>query len=386
MTASLQHPARPASGPSPAAQGPSPGTAVSCGLPFHTAAILPPLFLARLARLVPEDRYDAVVASLGPPARVGFRLNPLRADPEATLHGLRAHGLDPQPVAWYGHAFTVDADARAALVAAPEYAAGAVYLQNLSSMVPPVALAPEAGERILDLAAAPGSKTTQLAALTGNAAEIAAVELVRDRFFRLRANLALAGAEARTFLQDGTKVHRYRPEHFDRVLLDAPCSTEGRFRADVPETFAYWSERKIREMQRRQQALLFSAVNSLAVGGVLVYATCSFAPEENEEVVDRALTAFGDALTLEPLPIDVPAAMPARSEWDGTSFAHDLSPARRLLPDGTYEAFFVARFRKTASTVEPRAERAGAGKGRGDKGRTDKSRSDERSDGRRGRR
>lgn len=327
--------------------------------------MLPDRFLERLARIVPPARFDAVVATFGPPTRIGFRLNRLRADPDETLAALRADGLDPQPVTWYADAFAVAADERAALMATDAYAAGAVYLQNLSSMVPPLALDAESDDRVLDLAAAPGSKTTQLAALLGPDAEIAAVEVVRDRFFRLRANLDAAGASfVKTYLQDGTKVPRYRPEHFDRVLLDAPCSTEGRFRADEPETFAYWSERKIREMQRRQTALLAAAVDSLAVGGALVYATCSFAPEENEVVLDRTLSRFGDALHLEPLPLDVPAAVPALDGWDDQPFAHDLTHARRLLPDGTYEAFFVARIRKTDSTVADAPRRAGRTKGR----------------------
>jgi len=324
------------------------------------AAVLPERFLERLARIVPSDRFDAVVATFGPPRRIGFRLNPLRTVPGETLAALRAAGLDPQPVDWYAEAFTLDASERAALMATNAYATGAVYLQNLSSMVPPLALAAEPDDQVLDLAAAPGSKTTQLAALLGSDADIAAVEVVRDRFFRLRANLDAAGASfVKTYLQDGTNVPRYRPEHFDRILLDAPCSTEGRFRADEPETFAYWSERKIREMQRRQTALLAAAVDSLAVGGTLVYATCSFAPEENEMVLDRTLTRFGDALHLEPLPLDVPAAQPPLGGWNDEPFAHDLSHARRLLPDGTYEAFFVARLHKTESTVDDTPRRPG---------------------------
>ncbi len=227
-----------------------------------------------------------------------------------------------------------------------------MYVQNLASMVPPLALAPEPGERILDLAAAPGSKTLQMAALMGNTGEIAAVEVVRDRFFRLHANAKAAGATSvRTFLQDGTRVDRYRPEHFDRVLLDAPCSTEGRFRADDAETTRYWSERKVREMQHKQERLLVSAVGALREGGVLVYSTCSLAPEENEAVLDRVLTHFEGALEAEPLPVAVPEFMPALDAWEGTAFTHALPEARRLLPDGTFEAFFVARFRKVASTA-----------------------------------
>ena len=316
------------------------------------AVPLPDRFLERLAHIVPPERYEAVVATFGAPERVGFRVNPLRGERSVVLAELGAAGLRPEPVGWYADAFTLAPEERAALLASDAYARGAAYPQNLSSMVPPLALAPAPGDRVLDLAAAPGSKTLQMAALMENAGEIAAVELVRDRFFRLRANALAAGATVvRPFLQDGTKVWRYRPEHFDRVLLDAPCSTEGRFRADEPETYRYWSERKIREMQNRQHRLLFSAVGALAVGGVLVYATCSFAPEENEAVLDKALTTFDGALELEPLGVDVPNAEPALAGWDDRPFRHDLAHARRLVPDGTHEAFFVARLRKTASTA-----------------------------------
>lgn len=316
---------------------------------------LPERFLDRLARIVPPDRLDAVAATFeAPPVRVGFRTNPLRGDRAATLAALADAGLDVRPVAWYADAFTVPHDQREALLATSPAKAGAVYLQNLSSMVPPLALAPAPGERVLDLAAAPGSKTLQMAALAGETAEIAAVEVVRERFFRLRANLAAGGAAwVRTYLQDGTKADRYRPEHFDRVLLDAPCSTEGRFRADDAETTRYWSERKVREMQHRQRRLARAAVGALKPGGVLVYATCSLAPEENETVVDDLLGHFDGEIVLEAIPLPDadaggPPFAPALAGWNGEPFRHDLSAARRLLPDGTHEAFFVARFRKEA--------------------------------------
>lgn len=308
---------------------------------------LPERFLERLREIVPPDRYADVLASFSAPEAVAFRLNPLRGERDAVLAGLRAEGIDPQPVPWYADAFTLPYEQRAALMNSAAYAAGQVYLQNLSSMVPPLALDPQPGERVLDLTAAPGSKTLQIAALMENTGEIAAVEVVKDRFHRLRANLKAQGATAvRTYLQDGTRVGRYRPDHFDRVLLDAPCSTEGRFRTDDEETYRYWSERKIREMQRKQTRLLQAGLAALRPGGVLVYSTCSFAPEENEAVLDRVLDAWDGAMTVETLPLDVPQATAPLSAWREKGFAHDLSRARRLLPDGTFEAFFVARLRK----------------------------------------
>lgn len=309
---------------------------------------LPDRFLERLRQIVPPEQWDAVVASFAEPEAVAFRVNPLRGERAAILDALRAEGLSPAPVAWYADAYTLPFAQRQRLLDSAPYAAGQVYLQNLSSMVPPLTLDPQPGERVLDLTAAPGSKTIQIAALMQNEGEIAAVEVVKDRFHRLRANLLANGATVvRTYLQDGTRVGRYRPDHFDRVLLDAPCSTEGRFRADDEETYRYWSERKIREMQRKQSRLLQAGLEALAPGGVLVYSTCSFAPEENEGVLDRALEAWEGRVTVEPLPMEVPAMRPPLAAWRDRPFTHDLAPARRLLPDGTFEAFFVARLRKT---------------------------------------
>ena len=103
----------------------------------------------------------------------------------------------------------------------------------------------------------------------------------RGRFFRLRDNLARHGAEnVQTHLADGTRIWRRHPERFDRVLLDAPCSSEGRFRADAPKTYAYWSKKKIAESSRKQRRLCYSAIQCLKPGGVLVYSTCTFAPKK----------------------------------------------------------------------------------------------------------
>ncbi len=309
---------------------------------------LPSAFTERLAAIVGAERLPTVLSTFGPPARVGFRFNPLIAPPDETRESLAGAGIQFESMSWYADAATVQAEDRDALLATPQAESGAIYLQNLSSMVPPLVLDPRSDERILDQTAAPGSKTLQLAALMGDLtddAELVAVEVVKPRFYKLKANLSSGGAPwVRTYLQDGMKVGRYRPEHFDAVLLDAPCSTEGRFRWDEPQTFAYWSERKIAEMARKQKRLLAAGLDALRPGGVLVYSTCSFAPEENEAVVAQALAA-DDRLSLDPITVDVPAFSPALTGWQGEAF-HGVADARRIVPDGTFEGFFVARIRK----------------------------------------
>lgn len=320
--------------------------------PSNTSLFLPEAFLDRLQRIVPAAQYAEVASSFSRPVATGFRINTLKAAPEAVVQEFETLGIRLHQVDWKPDAFWVVPEDRPRLLASAAYAEQRLYVQNLASMVPPLVLGAQPGERVLDLAAAPGSKTLQLACRMQGEGELAAVEVVKSRFFKLRANLEAQGAaHVRTFLQDGTRVWRYRPEYFDRVLLDAPCSTEGRFRTDEPETYAYWSSRKITEMARKQRRLLYSAVQCLRAGGVLVYSTCTFAPEENEAVLDKTLRRFGEALRLEAIELSFDNVQPTLSAWQGKAFKHDLSPALRLLPTSTMEGFFVARIRKVAPTV-----------------------------------
>lgn len=323
---------------------------------------LPPLFMERLARILPESVQKTCLATFRAPLVTAFRINKLKATREVVLQALADENIEPQAVSWYEDAFFVSAEMRADLLASKPYQMQQIYVQNLSSMVPPLVLAPEAHETILDLTAAPGSKTLQMACLmhatpsesdTSKAAEghIAAVEVVRKRFFQLQANLKAQGAtNVRTFLKDGAFVWKNRPEFFDKVLLDAPCSTEARFRADDPETYRYWSAKKIKEMAHKQSMLLYSAIQCLQVGGDLVYSTCSFAPEENEAVLQKALDTFGDAISIEALDLPFDNVQTPLDAWQGASFDPQIRNARRILPTSEMEGFFVAKIRKQEST------------------------------------
>ena len=201
-------------------------------------------------------------------------------------------------MSWKADAFVIPAAQRRALTECAAYREA-----GSTSKIPPAwcrrsSWRRKGEEYILDLGAAPGSKTLQLAELMGNQGRIWAVESVRGRFFRLRDNLARHGAEnVQIHLADGTRIWRRHSERFDRVLLDAPCSSEGRFHADAPKTYAYWSQKKIAEASRKQRRLCYSAVQCLKPGGVLVYSTCTFAPEENEAIINRVLRQFAGALT-----------------------------------------------------------------------------------------
>lgn len=309
--------------------------------------VLPDLFLQRLQRIVPPERYETCLHSLAEPLAVGARVNTLLAEREEVVRGLHEAGLTLHPVRWYADAFWVPPEQRDILLHSEWVQNGHVYVQNLSSMVAPLVLDPQPGEKVLDLCAAPGGKTLQMAALMQGVGELVAVEAVRSRFFKLQENLRRHGA---TFVQtvhaEGEWLWRRWQGRFDAVLLDAPCSSEGRFRADEPATYRYWSLKKIADMVRKQKSLLYSAIRCLKPGGRLVYSTCTFAPEENEGIIAHALKKFSGSIEILPISLQVEGMIPPLNAWEGRPFPHPVGNARRILPTPRMEGFFVCLMRR----------------------------------------
>lgn len=332
---------------------------------MSTYSELPETFRARLAELVPASLRERVLASFQEPKCVTARFNTLQACADDIWHAVEQLGLAPMRLPWFSDAFVVSSTNRSSLMDSKLYQDGSLYLQNASSLLPVVVLDPQPEEEVLDMAAAPGSKTLQICCAMGGRGRIAAVESVRHRFFKLKANLASQGATmVRCYQADAGKLWRKVPERFDRILLDAPCSSESRFRSDDPRSYAHWSRRKVEEMARKQKQLLHSAVHCLKPGGLLVYATCSFSPEENEAVITRALEVFGSALQVEKIELTrvsegegtgldwslVATCLPGLVSWNGDSFDPSLVHALRVVPNAIYDGFFVCQLRKLAPT------------------------------------
>ncbi|NQU66329.1 MAG: RsmB/NOP family class I SAM-dependent RNA methyltransferase [Candidatus Marinimicrobia bacterium] len=279
-------------------------------------------------------------------------LNELKQNPTQTLDVLNSDGINLSPLSDLPNTFTALNEQREAITHHSFADNGNIYLINPSSMLPPLVLNPKPSDLVLDLTAAPGSKTLIMAWLMKNQGQISAVENVKYRFHKLKANLERNGVtNTKLFLKDGTTIWKYCPERFDKILLDAPCSTEARFQTNNPKSFAFWSEKKIKEMNRKQRKLLFSAIQSLRPGGELVYSTCAFSPEENEEPIDRILHKFGNKLTVSDITIPIRNWHPAKLRWKKKEFHPDLKKAIRILPDGVFEGFFICKIRKLESTL-----------------------------------
>ena len=326
----------------------------SSRIPLLDFSFLPAAFLERLHKQMGSVDLNLTLQGMTDARDTCFRVNTLLAQSNKVLDQLNQEGWKYTRIDQIPGGYRLPASLRSALLASEYIRNKKIYIQNASSMVPPLVLAPKPGERVLDLTAAPGSKTLQLAALMQGKGELAAVEIVKNRFYRLKRNLKEHGAGwVRTFHQDGRKVWRYRPEYFDRILLDAPCSSEGRFHVSDPKSMAFWKPRKVKEMVRKQRQLLYSAVHALKPGGSLVYSTCSLSPAENESIIADAMSTFGEILQLDPVVLELPVSRPGITEWEDTLYPDTIVHTLRILPGPYTEGFFIARLRKIASSHPP---------------------------------
>lgn len=304
-------------------------------------------FIERLHTLLGPETARSICDGLTQPSACTFRVNTLKITPEALLAQLAPLQLSIQPAPILPNAFYVPHTERERLTHAAAHEAGLLYIQSLSSMLAAHVLDPQPGEEILDLTAAPGSKTTQIACMMQNQGRIAAVEQSKPRFFKLKENLARQGVTCcDVYLKDGRTVWRHCPERFDRVLLDAPCSSEARINPNDPNSLRYWSVDKIKAMARKQRALLRSAWRALKPGGVLVYSTCTFSPEENELQIEKLLKTFGDAVQIESLSLPKDIAQPGITQWKNKSLSLDIQNAARILPSTLFSGFFICRICK----------------------------------------
>ena len=309
--------------------------------------VLPNEFLERLKTVIPSHKWDSVANTFAEPKPTTLRANSLKISPEMVRERLERSCFRLEAVPWYSDAFILREGRLRELQETELYQKGEVYVQSLSSMIPPLVLDPKPGERILDLTAAPGSKTTQMAALMKNEGRILANDNNKIRFFKLRANLELQGVtNAGLSMRYGESLGRERPNEFDRVLLDAPCSVEGRFDIRQPASYGYWKPKKVLEMARKQRKLILSALKALRRGGILVYSTCTFAPEENEGVINFALEKLKDEAELEPIQFPISNQMSGLVSWGKERFHPSLKKAVRIFPNHQMEGFFIARIRK----------------------------------------
>ena len=303
----------------------------------ESSLALKPAFVTYYKEVLGEEGFARYVAEMDYYLPKAVRMNPLKMDPARTAARLRDH-FTLTPIPWVPDAYWVSGERRD-IGNRIEHQLGYCYIQESASMLPPMVLAPEPSMRVLDIAASPGSKTTQLAALMRNEGVIVA----NDMGARLRAlgiNVQKCGCTG--VMVTNMDGRRFAKLKFDRVLADVPCSATGTVQRSAM-AISMWSDGFVKKLVSLQKELARTAFETLVPGGRMVYSTCTLDPRENEAVVSY-LVSLGARV----LPIDLPIRREvAFTSFRGEEFDPSVAQCLRIHPyTNNTEGFFVALLEK----------------------------------------
>ena len=295
-------------------------------------------FIIRYEKLTDINEFREITTKF---LRRSIRINTLKAD-VLDIKSRLEKNFTLTKVPWHEDSFFIDGERRD-VGNTIEHSLGYFYIQEAASLIPPPVLNPDKNDIILDMAAAPGSKTTQLASLMENNGLIIANDIKYDRLKSLYINLQRCGVlNTIITLHDFTKVNDFK---FDKILLDAPCSGTGAIRKSLG-TLKMWNPNMIKRISKLQKKLIVTAFENLKENGTLVYSTCSLEPEENEAVINFLLSKYENA-KLEEIKIDNIKRSNPILEFEGNFYNKEIKKCLRIWPqDNNTEGFFVAKISK----------------------------------------
>lgn len=294
---------------------------------------IPSFLKEKLTTQYGEEITQKIIKGYMAKRKTTLRVNTLKTSSTNVIDILEKNNIKFKKVNWYNDAFIIENANESDIQKLDIYQNGEIYLQSLSSMLPPLILNPQEKTDILDMAAAPGGKTTQIAAIVNNNASITACELNKIRAERLKYNIEKQGAKAYVMVTDARKIDSFFS--FDKILLDAPCSGSGTLDLNTGISEKNFSLNLISKSVKAQTALLEKALKILKPGCDMVYSTCSILQEENEEVLEKVLSKNKAKIVsidfeLKDLPL-LPTKIP------GTLC---------VAPSDLYEGFFIAKIKK----------------------------------------
>ena len=282
-----------------------------------------------------EETYNKIIEGYNQKRFTTLRVNTLKAKVSYICSVLSENNIEYEKVSWNNEALIIKNANEIDIKELEIYKNGEIYLQSLSSMMPAIILEPKENEDILDMTAAPGGKTTQIAALTNNKANITACEMNTVRADRLKYNVEKQGATSVTVLkEDSRRLNDYFS--FDKILLDAPCSGSGTILLNNERTYKNFSENLVKKTIKSQKDLLKKAIKILKPGHELVYSTCSILKQENENTI-KEIIEKGQAEVM---------AINEGKLKDIPKLKSNIDGALTVCPNEYYEGFFVVKLRK----------------------------------------
>jgi 16S rRNA (cytosine1407-C5)-methyltransferase len=312
---------------------------------------LPQEFLQKLTQMFPDENQLHNILQTFHQRPVTIRLNTLQNPPQETLNSLQEQGFEFTQATFSDLAFKLENKSYKELTQTKEYKQGSIYLQSFASQLPVLALDPQPGQIALDLTAAPGSKTSQIAAITNQTGQLHANDVNTIRIQKLKHNLQKLGLNQANYLHihnkhGGDLCQEFPKNHFDRILLDAPCSGEARFDNQNPKSYHYWQNHRSPEFHERQLKLLLAAWPNLKPGGTLVYSTCTFDIQENELVIHKLIQKFPDQVEVLPIKLEGVQQIPSFLNFQNQPLDPKIKNTFRIQPTQDIESFFIAKLQK----------------------------------------
>ena len=304
--------------------------------------------LANYLKTILKDQYQSFLSAKPEPASI--RVNTLKSDLNSLKQKLNHWKVAFQLQLLNPNGLIIENDFLP-LSHTLSFFKGEFNYQGIASQLPVLALDPQPGETILDMAASPGSKSTQIAALMKNRGRLVLNEVSTRRLRVLIVTTLRSGViNDATLRLPGQRIGTLLPEFFDRILLDAPCSALGTLPAHFDEISSWWSIKTMNSLANLQYHLLVSAIKAAKVNGVIVYSTCSICPEENEKIIDKILKDY--PVKIEQIPfISGSEFYSGFTSLNDKQINPDLKMAIRTFPQKSQmEGFFIVRLRKTAAT------------------------------------
>ncbi len=311
--------------------------------------ILPDKFTERMKRMLGGEYGMFIDALKNGSVRAGLRINTLK---NGSAGAVLSEFMTMERVPWCENGFFADKNDISGTH--PYHAAGLFYFQEPSAMAVIEGLPVNEGDLILDLCAAPGGKSTQAAAKLNNTGLLVSNEIVRKRAEILSGNVERTGVKNAVVTNETPeRLAKKYPSFFDKIIVDAPCSGEGMFRKE-PRAVTEWSEEHVKSCAARQKNIIDSAVKMLRGGGYLIYSTCTFSPEENEQIASYVLDNYNFELCEIPALSMLSCGVPEWSDNDP-----ELKKTKRVFPHReTGEGHFIALFHSLDDTepIRPRVK------------------------------
>ena len=253
--------------------------------------MVPDFLIDMLEKQYGKDLKDRIIVGFGKNRKVSFRVNTLKTNVENVIKILSENNISYKKVLWCDEAFIIENVKEDEIRNLDIYKNGEIYMQSLSSMLPPIILNPKENMDILDMTAAPGGKTTQIATICNNNSRITAVEMNKIRSQKLKYNIEKQGASSVYVMeQDARKIDDFFS--FDSILLDAPCSGSGTINSNDLKLEKFFTKNLIEKSKKTQRELLNKAIKILKKGSTMVYSTCSILQEENENIINYIFIFF----------------------------------------------------------------------------------------------